>query len=98
MFTLYVGCANHYVGKSIPNMLCVLYNVYLLLFKMQNKYEAVMAKSISSVAQKIMGGQMDNVNYQANIQRSKNRRGRKLITYDIHETFIKYTFEFLLHD
>ena len=28
-----------------------------MLFKIQNKYEAVMAKSISSVAQKIMGGQ-----------------------------------------
>ena len=60
--TLRVGCVRQYEKKIIPNVLCVLYHVYLLLFKITNSMKAGMTTSIRSSREKIMGGQTGKVN------------------------------------
>ena len=61
--TLHVGCVLLYVGKIIPNVLSILFHVYLLLFKITNNLKAGMTTSIRS-STLIMGGQTGNFNIQ----------------------------------
>ena len=90
----FVGCVRQY-EKKLFQMYCVFY-IFCFL-KLQIVWKQGWQHPSEAPEKKLWEDKRAKWTELANIRRSKNQRGRKL-TIDIHETFIRYTLKFLLHD